>query len=161
MNKWFHSCHQYNHWHCLRPFLCSHITTLFLLGGGGGSGEWSLLIRQKCRYDRKQLCERDGEASGNDLGPESTPGPQIYHTMITTLFGGKQLHTLFVFPAAICWQGITGIRFAGGEKCYIKTQAKGQLPDVESLNKDSLMFDLVGCNSTRTDFVTHSFKLLH
>ncbi|XP_076158772.1 leukocyte cell-derived chemotaxin 1-like [Alosa pseudoharengus] len=38
--------------------------------------------------------------------------------------------------------GITGIRFAGGEKCYIKTQAKGQLPDVESLNKDSLMFDL-------------------
>ncbi|KAL2088105.1 hypothetical protein ACEWY4_016933 [Coilia grayii] len=38
--------------------------------------------------------------------------------------------------------GITGIRFAGGEKCFIKTQAKGQLPDVESLNKDSLTFDL-------------------
>ncbi|XP_030636664.1 leukocyte cell-derived chemotaxin 1-like isoform X2 [Chanos chanos] len=38
--------------------------------------------------------------------------------------------------------GITGIRFAGGEKCYIKTQAKGHLPDVDKLNKDSLMFDL-------------------
>uniref|UniRef100_W5L7S7 Leukocyte cell-derived chemotaxin 1 n=1 Tax=Astyanax mexicanus TaxID=7994 RepID=W5L7S7_ASTMX len=38
--------------------------------------------------------------------------------------------------------GVTGIRFAGGEKCYIKTQAKGHLPDVETLNKESLMFDL-------------------
>ncbi|KAL0966363.1 hypothetical protein UPYG_G00294390 [Umbra pygmaea] len=38
--------------------------------------------------------------------------------------------------------GITGIRFAGGEKCYIKTQVKARLPDVETLNKDSLLFDL-------------------
>ncbi|CAG5897092.1 unnamed protein product [Menidia menidia] len=39
--------------------------------------------------------------------------------------------------------GITGIRFSGGEKCYIKTQVKAQLPDVETLNKDSMTFDLV------------------
>ncbi|XP_048835907.1 leukocyte cell-derived chemotaxin 1 [Brienomyrus brachyistius] len=38
--------------------------------------------------------------------------------------------------------GITGIRFSGGEKCYIKTQGKAHLPQVETLNKDSLMFDL-------------------
>ncbi|XP_037314218.1 leukocyte cell-derived chemotaxin 1-like [Pungitius pungitius] len=38
--------------------------------------------------------------------------------------------------------GITGIRFSGGEKCYIKTQVKARLPDVEVLNKDSLTFDL-------------------
>ncbi|KAF4075095.1 hypothetical protein AMELA_G00230660 [Ameiurus melas] len=38
--------------------------------------------------------------------------------------------------------GITGIRFAGGEKCYIKTEAKGHLPDLESLNKGSLTLDL-------------------
>lgn len=38
--------------------------------------------------------------------------------------------------------GITGIRFAGGEKCYIKTQVKTRLPDVDSLNKESLTFDL-------------------
>ncbi|XP_076839016.1 leukocyte cell-derived chemotaxin 1 [Brachyhypopomus gauderio] len=38
--------------------------------------------------------------------------------------------------------GITGIRFAGGEKCYIKTQAKGHLPNVDALNKESLTFDL-------------------
>ncbi|KAJ8350139.1 hypothetical protein SKAU_G00252690 [Synaphobranchus kaupii] len=38
--------------------------------------------------------------------------------------------------------GITGIRFSGGEKCFIKTQAKAHLPDVETLNKESLMFDL-------------------
>ncbi|TSK17839.1 Leukocyte cell-derived chemotaxin 1 [Bagarius yarrelli] len=38
--------------------------------------------------------------------------------------------------------GITGIRFTGGEKCYIKTEAKGHLPNLESLNKESLTFDL-------------------
>ncbi|KAK1802898.1 hypothetical protein P4O66_021437, partial [Electrophorus voltai] len=38
--------------------------------------------------------------------------------------------------------GITGIRFAGAGKCYIKTQAKGHLPNVDSLNKESLTFDL-------------------
>ncbi|KAM6919041.1 leukocyte cell-derived chemotaxin 1-like [Xenentodon cancila] len=38
--------------------------------------------------------------------------------------------------------GITGIRFSGGEKCYIKTQVKARLPDVQTLNKDSMTFDL-------------------
>ncbi|KAJ8407070.1 hypothetical protein AAFF_G00287460 [Aldrovandia affinis] len=38
--------------------------------------------------------------------------------------------------------GITGIRFSGGEKCYIKTQAKAHLPEVETLNKESVVFDL-------------------
>ncbi|XP_058886271.1 leukocyte cell-derived chemotaxin 1-like [Acipenser ruthenus] len=38
--------------------------------------------------------------------------------------------------------GITGIRFAGGEKCYIKAQAKAHIPDVESLNKESVSFGL-------------------
>uniref|UniRef100_A0A3P9M1J4 Leukocyte cell-derived chemotaxin 1 n=1 Tax=Oryzias latipes TaxID=8090 RepID=A0A3P9M1J4_ORYLA len=38
--------------------------------------------------------------------------------------------------------GITGIRFAGGEKCYIKTQVKARLPDLGASDKDSLTFDL-------------------
>ncbi|XP_061092766.1 leukocyte cell-derived chemotaxin 1-like [Conger conger] len=38
--------------------------------------------------------------------------------------------------------GITGIRFSGGEKCYIKTQPKAHLPEVETLNKEAMMFDL-------------------
>ncbi|MEE6471028.1 hypothetical protein FKM82_009162 [Ascaphus truei] len=38
--------------------------------------------------------------------------------------------------------GITGIRFAGGEKCYIKNQAKAHIPDVDSMTKDSLSFEL-------------------
>ncbi|XP_066562767.1 leukocyte cell-derived chemotaxin 1 [Amia ocellicauda] len=38
--------------------------------------------------------------------------------------------------------GITGIRFSSGEKCYIKAQAKAHLPNVESLNKETLTFDL-------------------
>ncbi|XP_067117346.1 leukocyte cell-derived chemotaxin 1 [Osmerus mordax] len=38
--------------------------------------------------------------------------------------------------------GITGIHFSGGQKCYIKSQVKASLPDVDSFNKQSLMFDL-------------------
>uniref|UniRef100_A0A8D0GSB3 Leukocyte cell-derived chemotaxin 1 n=1 Tax=Sphenodon punctatus TaxID=8508 RepID=A0A8D0GSB3_SPHPU len=38
--------------------------------------------------------------------------------------------------------GITGIRFAGGEKCYIKAQAKAHIPDVDAMTKESLSFDL-------------------
>ncbi|XP_040004761.1 leukocyte cell-derived chemotaxin 1-like [Xiphias gladius] len=38
--------------------------------------------------------------------------------------------------------GITGIRFSGGDKCYIKSQIKANLPHMEAHNKDSLMFDL-------------------
>ncbi|XP_020659901.3 leukocyte cell-derived chemotaxin 1 [Pogona vitticeps] len=38
--------------------------------------------------------------------------------------------------------GITGIRFAGGEKCYIKTQAKTHIPEVNAMTKESLSFDL-------------------
>ncbi|XP_038134770.1 leukocyte cell-derived chemotaxin 1-like [Cyprinodon tularosa] len=38
--------------------------------------------------------------------------------------------------------GITGLRFAGGDKCYIRTQVKAQLPDVEPLNKDSKTLEL-------------------
>ncbi|XP_076018443.1 leukocyte cell-derived chemotaxin 1-like [Genypterus blacodes] len=38
--------------------------------------------------------------------------------------------------------GITGIRFSGGEKCYIKPQVKARLPDVEALSKDSMTLDL-------------------
>lgn len=41
-------------------------------------------------------------------------------------------------------QGITGIRFAGGDKCYIKTQVKARLPDVAALNQESVTFELVG-----------------
>lgn len=63
--------------------------------------------------------------------------------------------TLRIFPQSgnhlliscyLVWllQGITGIRFSGGDKCYIKTQVKARLPDVESLNKESMTFQLVG-----------------
>ncbi|XP_049904892.1 leukocyte cell-derived chemotaxin 1-like [Epinephelus moara] len=38
--------------------------------------------------------------------------------------------------------GITGIRFFGGDKCYIKSQIKASLPHMGAHNKESLMFDL-------------------
>uniref|UniRef100_A0A3B3TFU1 Leukocyte cell-derived chemotaxin 1 n=1 Tax=Poecilia latipinna TaxID=48699 RepID=A0A3B3TFU1_9TELE len=38
--------------------------------------------------------------------------------------------------------GITGIRFSGGDKCFIRTQVKAQLPDVEPLIKDPITFEL-------------------
>ncbi|XP_054871605.1 leukocyte cell-derived chemotaxin 1-like isoform X3 [Amphiprion ocellaris] len=38
--------------------------------------------------------------------------------------------------------GITGIRFFGGDKCYIKSQIKASLPHMGAHNKETLMFDL-------------------
>ncbi|XP_050929100.1 leukocyte cell-derived chemotaxin 1 [Lates calcarifer] len=38
--------------------------------------------------------------------------------------------------------GITGIRFSGGDKCYIKSQIKASLPHMGAHKKESLMFDL-------------------
>nr|XP_020452077.1 leukocyte cell-derived chemotaxin 1-like [Monopterus albus] len=38
--------------------------------------------------------------------------------------------------------GITGIRFFGGDKCYIKSQIKANLPHMGAHNKKSLMLDL-------------------
>ncbi|KAM4560751.1 leukocyte cell-derived chemotaxin 1 [Fundulus diaphanus] len=38
--------------------------------------------------------------------------------------------------------GITGIRFFGGDKCYIKSHIKANLPLMGAHNKDLLMFDL-------------------
>nr|XP_019945415.1 PREDICTED: leukocyte cell-derived chemotaxin 1-like [Paralichthys olivaceus] len=39
--------------------------------------------------------------------------------------------------------GITGIRFFGGDKCYIKSQIKANLPHMGAHNKETLMFDLM------------------
>ncbi|KAM7066691.1 leukocyte cell-derived chemotaxin 1 [Acridotheres tristis] len=38
--------------------------------------------------------------------------------------------------------GITGIRFAEGEKCYIKAQPKAHIPDVDAMTKASLSSEL-------------------
>uniref|UniRef100_A0A8B9BGC2 Leukocyte cell-derived chemotaxin 1 n=1 Tax=Anser brachyrhynchus TaxID=132585 RepID=A0A8B9BGC2_9AVES len=38
--------------------------------------------------------------------------------------------------------GITGIRFAEGEKCYIKAQPKAHVPEVDAMTKASLSSDL-------------------
>ncbi|XP_032878194.1 leukocyte cell-derived chemotaxin 1 [Amblyraja radiata] len=38
--------------------------------------------------------------------------------------------------------GITGIHFAGGEKCYIKAQAKAHLLDIENLKTEAVSFEL-------------------
>lgn len=59
---------------------------------------------------------------------------------------GNLLRCHLLNPCYLLWllQGITGIRFSGGDKCYIKTQVKARLPDVDSLNKESMTFQLVG-----------------
>nr|XP_019610849.1 PREDICTED: leukocyte cell-derived chemotaxin 1 isoform X1 [Rhinolophus sinicus] len=40
--------------------------------------------------------------------------------------------------------GITGIRFAGGEKCYIKAQVKARVPEVGAMTKQSIASELEG-----------------
>uniref|UniRef100_A0AAX7T816 Leukocyte cell-derived chemotaxin 1 n=1 Tax=Astatotilapia calliptera TaxID=8154 RepID=A0AAX7T816_ASTCA len=38
--------------------------------------------------------------------------------------------------------GVTGIRFFGGDKCYIKSQIKAKLPPMGAHDKEMVMFDL-------------------
>nr|XP_004651059.2 leukocyte cell-derived chemotaxin 1 isoform X2 [Jaculus jaculus] len=40
--------------------------------------------------------------------------------------------------------GITGIRFAGGQKCYIKAQTKARVPEVDTMAKQSISSELEG-----------------
>lgn len=47
-------------------------------------------------------------------------------------------------------QGITGIRFAGGEKCYIKAQVKARVPEVGTVTKQSISSELVGTSMLQT-----------
>lgn len=46
-------------------------------------------------------------------------------------------------PCLLLLQGITGIRFAEGEKCYIKAQPKAHVPEVDAMTKASLTSELV------------------
>lgn len=46
-------------------------------------------------------------------------------------------------PLPSVLQGITGIRFAEGEKCYIKAQPKAHIPEVDAMAKASLSSALV------------------
>ena len=46
-------------------------------------------------------------------------------------------------------QGITGIRFAGGAKCYIKAQVKARVPEVGTATKQSISSELVGTSGLR------------
>lgn len=46
-------------------------------------------------------------------------------------------------PCLLILQGITGIRFAEGEKCYIKAQPKAHIPEVDAMAKASLSSELV------------------
>uniref|UniRef100_A0A8C6U6Q4 Leukocyte cell-derived chemotaxin 1 n=1 Tax=Neogobius melanostomus TaxID=47308 RepID=A0A8C6U6Q4_9GOBI len=43
--------------------------------------------------------------------------------------------------------GITGIRFFGGDKCYIKSQIKDNLPDVETENRELLTDEILPVRS--------------
>lgn len=49
-------------------------------------------------------------------------------------------------PCLLLLQGITGIRFAEGEKCYIKAQPKAHVPKVDAMTKASLTSELVRGN---------------
>lgn len=57
--------------------------------------------------------------------------------------GGGELEGCAQPPCLLLSQGITGIRFAEGEKCYIKAQPKAHVPEVDAVTKASLSSELV------------------
>ncbi|XP_034039709.1 leukocyte cell-derived chemotaxin 1 [Thalassophryne amazonica] len=107
------------------------VALLLLLGAVGAFYFWN--NSEKHVYNVHYSMSINGKVEEGTMEIDSANNMETFRT------GTGTDETLEVHDFEI---GITGIRFAGGEKCYIKTQVKAQLPDVEVHSKDSITFDM-------------------
>ncbi|MEQ2298624.1 hypothetical protein AMECASPLE_007199 [Ameca splendens] len=104
---------------------------LMLLGAAGAFYFWN--NNEKHVYNVHYTMSINGKVEEGSMEIDSANNMERFST------GSGADEALEVHDFEI---GITGIRFSGGDKCYIKTQVKAQLHDVEPLNKDSAPFEL-------------------
>ncbi|KAM4728944.1 leukocyte cell-derived chemotaxin 1-like [Anableps anableps] len=104
---------------------------LLLLGAAGAFYFWN--NNEKHVYNVHYTMSINGKVEKGSMEIDSTNNMERFST------GSGADEALEVHDFEI---GITGIRFSGGDKCFIRTQVKAQLPDVEPLNKDSMTFEL-------------------
>uniref|UniRef100_A0A1A8LZM9 Leukocyte cell-derived chemotaxin 1 n=3 Tax=Nothobranchius TaxID=28779 RepID=A0A1A8LZM9_9TELE len=104
---------------------------LLLLGAAGAFYFWN--NNEKHVYNVHYSMSINGKVEEGSVEIDSTNNMERFST------GSGADEALEVHDFEI---GMTGIRFSGGEKCYVKPQVKARLPDVDTLNKDSMTFDL-------------------
>uniref|UniRef100_A0A3P9L9E8 Leukocyte cell-derived chemotaxin 1 n=1 Tax=Oryzias latipes TaxID=8090 RepID=A0A3P9L9E8_ORYLA len=103
-------------------FLCACVTTPHL---------WKL--RDKNVYNVRYSLNINGEVREGSMEIDSDNNLERFKTGS----GAEEAVEIHDFQI-----GITGIRFFGGDKCYIKSQIKANLPLLGAHNKEALMFDL-------------------
>ncbi|XP_060908986.1 leukocyte cell-derived chemotaxin 1 [Labrus mixtus] len=102
--------------------LCASMAALYL---------WK--ISDKNVYNVRYSMNINGEVREGSVEIDSDNNLERYKTGI----GAEEAVEIHDFQI-----GITGIRFFGGDKCYIKSQIKASLPHMGADNKEVLMFDL-------------------
>uniref|UniRef100_A0A3B3XAJ0 Leukocyte cell-derived chemotaxin 1 n=1 Tax=Poecilia mexicana TaxID=48701 RepID=A0A3B3XAJ0_9TELE len=104
---------------------------LLLLGAAGAFYFWN--NNEKHVYNVHYTMSINGKVEKGSMEIDSANNMETFST------GSGADEALEVHDFEI---GITGIRFSGGDKCFIRTQVKAQLPDVEPLIKDPTTFEL-------------------
>uniref|UniRef100_A0A3B5LDH6 Leukocyte cell-derived chemotaxin 1 n=1 Tax=Xiphophorus couchianus TaxID=32473 RepID=A0A3B5LDH6_9TELE len=104
---------------------------LLLLGAAGAFYFWN--NSEKHVYNVHYTMSINGKVEKGSMEIDSANNMETFST------GSGADEALEVHDFEI---GITGIRYSGGDKCFIRTQVKAQLPDVEPLNKDPTTFEL-------------------
>ncbi|KAF7238643.1 Leukocyte cell-derived chemotaxin 1 [Varanus komodoensis] len=104
---------------------------LLLLGAMGASYYWK--GNDKEVYNVHYTMSVNGQVQEGSMEIDARNNQETFKT------GSGKEEAIEVHDFQI---GITGIRFAGGEKCYIKAQAKAHIPEVNAMTKESLSFDL-------------------
>uniref|UniRef100_A0A8D2L9I1 Leukocyte cell-derived chemotaxin 1 n=1 Tax=Varanus komodoensis TaxID=61221 RepID=A0A8D2L9I1_VARKO len=113
---------------------------LLLLGAMGASYYWK--GNDKEVYNVHYTMSVNGQVQEGSMEIDARNNQETFKT------GSGKEEAIEVHDFQI---GITGIRFAGGEKCYIKAQAKAHIPEVNAMTKESLSFDLVGIMAAQFD----------
>ncbi|XP_076118912.1 leukocyte cell-derived chemotaxin 1 [Alosa pseudoharengus] len=106
-------------------------TTLMLLGAAGALYLWK--VSDKNVYNLHYSVSINGKIEEGSMEIDSENNLERFR------IGSGDEEAVEIHDFQI---GITGIRFSGGEKCYIKSQIKANLPDVDTVNKDSLIIEV-------------------
>ncbi|XP_034957203.2 leukocyte cell-derived chemotaxin 1 [Zootoca vivipara] len=106
---------------------------LLLLGAMGAFYYWK--VTDKEVYNIHYMMSINGKAQ--EVSMEIDPGNNL--ETFKTGGGGEEAIEVHDFQ-----NGVSGIRFSGGEKCYIKAQAKSHIPEVSAMIKERLSLDLEG-----------------
>ncbi|XP_063160386.1 leukocyte cell-derived chemotaxin 1 [Candoia aspera] len=118
-------------WPGVGAFVLLGGVVLLLVGVLGAFYSWK--VDSKEIYNVHYTVSVDGKLQEGSMEVDTANNLEIFKTGS----GGEEAVEVHDFQ-----NGITGIHFAGGGKCFIKAQAKIHIPEVSAMSKESLSFDL-------------------